>query len=87
MFKVVLVGIGLNLPQNELTQELSWAYYPQPEILFYRCTILSNFSAYLTPDPKKFWSVLCEIGTFPEKQIDEEIVIKKTIEGRKKSLF
>ncbi|KAI1723830.1 flavin containing amine oxidoreductase domain-containing protein [Ditylenchus destructor] len=78
--KVVLVGVGLHLPQSELARELSWAYYPRPEIIFYRCTLLSNFSLELTPDSTKYWSVLCEIGTKPDDEVDEELAIQRTVQ-------
>lgn len=71
------------MPQNELAKELSWAYYPQPERVFYRCTILSNFSTNLTPNPTQYWSVLCEIGCKPNQKIDDKKIIEKTIQGIK----
>uniref|UniRef100_A0A915D5P3 Amine oxidase domain-containing protein n=1 Tax=Ditylenchus dipsaci TaxID=166011 RepID=A0A915D5P3_9BILA len=79
--KVILVGVGLHLPQSELAQKLSWAYYPRPEVVFYRCTLLSNFSRELTPDPEKYWSVLCEIGTRPEQPVNKQDLIRQTIQG------
>ncbi|CAD5232921.1 unnamed protein product [Bursaphelenchus xylophilus] len=78
--KVVLVGVALKLPQNELAAKLSWAYYPRPQTSFYRCTIISNFSATMTPDPTKFWSILCEIGRRPEEELDEKMMTKQVVE-------
>nr|CAD2198071.1 unnamed protein product [Meloidogyne enterolobii] len=46
---VILVGIGLFGGKNDFVKKLSWAYYPRKEILFYRCTIISNFSEELIP--------------------------------------
>jgi protoporphyrinogen oxidase len=79
---VILVGLGLHKPQNPLAEKLSWAYYPRASVSFYRCTVLSNFSTDLTPDPDKFWSVLCEIGRRPEKEREpKEVIIKRVIQG------
>ena len=78
---MALVGVGLHLPQSSFTGSLSWAYFPRPEIIFYRCTVISNFSSLLVPDSSKFWSVLCEIGLKEDEEIDSNSVIEKTIEG------
>ncbi|CAD5223672.1 unnamed protein product [Bursaphelenchus okinawaensis] len=77
--KVILVGVALHLPQNQLASQFSWAYYPRPETVFYRSTVISNFSDNMTPDNSKYWSVLCEIGRKPEDNIDEVVMIKDVI--------
>lgn len=80
---VLLVGLGLHKPQNSLAKKLSWAYYPRSSISFYRCTVISNFSTDLTPDPEKYWSVLCEIGRRPEMEREpKEVIIKRVIQGK-----
>ncbi|KHJ84527.1 hypothetical protein OESDEN_15757 [Oesophagostomum dentatum] len=77
--KVVLVGIGMRRPQPEFTEQLSWLYFPQPDIIFYRCTFLSNFNERLTPNAVLFWSVLVEIGMAVDDFVDEEAVVERTI--------
>uniref|UniRef100_A0AC34FDD3 Amine oxidase domain-containing protein n=1 Tax=Panagrolaimus sp. ES5 TaxID=591445 RepID=A0AC34FDD3_9BILA len=79
--QVALIGVGLHQPQSFFAQELSWAYFPQPEIIFYRCTVISNFSPLLVPDPTKYWSVLCEIGLEKNENIDSNELIEKTVKG------
>lgn len=72
------------MPKSSLASKLSWAYYPRTNIIFYRCTVLSNFSSALVPDPNKYWSVLCEIGMLPNMPIDhEKEIIDQTINGIK----
>lgn len=85
---VVLVGIALKKPQNQLAEQLSWAYYPRKSINFYRCTVISNFSNALTPDPDKYWSVLCEIGRKPDDELEsKEELIKRVIQGKLKVVY
>ncbi|KAE9547379.1 hypothetical protein FO519_009406 [Halicephalobus sp. NKZ332] len=79
--EVALVGVGLRLPQSDFAKSLSWAYFPRPEVIFYRCTVISNFSPLLVPDSSKFWSVLCEIGLKKDEKGDPDFLIEKTIEG------
>ncbi|GMT11625.1 hypothetical protein PFISCL1PPCAC_2922, partial [Pristionchus fissidentatus] len=78
--KVVLVGIGLARPQPIHTEPLSWAYYPQPETIFYRVTFISNFNEHLTPNVALYWSVLCEIGFDSEREVDETTIAERTIQ-------
>ncbi|GMR59429.1 hypothetical protein PMAYCL1PPCAC_29624, partial [Pristionchus mayeri] len=77
--KVVLVGIGLARPQPVHTESLSWVYFPQQEIIFYRVTFISNFNEHLTPNAALYWSVLCEIGFNSDAEIDENEVTEKAV--------
>ncbi|KAI6175213.1 Amino-oxidase domain-containing protein [Aphelenchoides fujianensis] len=81
---VWLVGVGLRKPQNPLASRLSWAYYPRSDVIFYRCTVISNFSDALTPDPQKFWSVLCEIGRRPEVHESSDEIVQRVIQDLKR---
>lgn len=78
---VVLVGLGLRQPQSDWASDVSWVYFPSPELCFYRCTFLSNFSTHMTPDCDKYWSLLCEIGLRHDEEVDEEAISQKTIDG------
>lgn len=77
----MLVGIGLEKPQSEFAKTVTWAYFPDPKTIFYRCTLLSNFSPFMVPDAEKHWSILCEIGLKPEDDVDEKEFVEKTIQG------
>ncbi|KAE9415335.1 hypothetical protein Angca_000335 [Angiostrongylus cantonensis] len=77
--KVVLVGIGMRRPQPKFTEKLSWLYFPQPHIIFYRCTFMSNFNERLTPNAAVFWSVLVEIGMKVDEPVNEPAVLESAI--------
>ncbi len=78
--KVLLVGIGLHRPQTEWTNVVSWIYYPH-DTVFYRCTFISNFNKYMTPDAERYWSVLCEIGLKRDQGYNDDDIIERTIDG------
>ncbi|GMS80391.1 hypothetical protein PENTCL1PPCAC_2566 [Pristionchus entomophagus] len=78
--KVILVGIGLARPQLDHTEPLSWAYFPQPETIFYRVTFISNFNEYLTPNAALYWSVLCEIGVDSDAEVDDNSIAERAIQ-------
>ncbi|CAJ0581194.1 unnamed protein product, partial [Mesorhabditis spiculigera] len=80
---VLLVGLGIRRPQPEVTENWSWVYFPQPDIIFYRCTFISNFNESLTPNAAVFWSVVCEIGMDSDAEVVEEEAVEKTIQGLK----
>uniref|UniRef100_A0A0K0EUG4 Amino_oxidase domain-containing protein n=1 Tax=Strongyloides venezuelensis TaxID=75913 RepID=A0A0K0EUG4_STRVS len=77
--KVILVGYGLTTPQNKFSKSHSWLYFSSPDIIFYRATLISNFSIDLTPDYKKYWSVLCEIGLKADEEDNEKEIMEKTL--------
>uniref|UniRef100_A0A0N4ZTL0 Amino_oxidase domain-containing protein n=1 Tax=Parastrongyloides trichosuri TaxID=131310 RepID=A0A0N4ZTL0_PARTI len=81
--KVILVGFGLTVPQNKFSKSHSWLYFSNPEIIFYRATLISNFSIDLTPDYTKYWSVLCEIGLKADEEDDEKWITEKTFRDLK----
>ncbi|GMT06521.1 hypothetical protein PENTCL1PPCAC_28695, partial [Pristionchus entomophagus] len=78
--KVVLCGIGMTRPQPEHTESYSWLYFPQPDIIFYRVTFISNFNECMTPNVALYWSVLCEIGVSSEAEVDEADVAERSVQ-------
>uniref|UniRef100_A0A0K0E0Y8 Amino_oxidase domain-containing protein n=1 Tax=Strongyloides stercoralis TaxID=6248 RepID=A0A0K0E0Y8_STRER len=81
--KVILAGFGLTNPQNKFSKSHSWLYFSNPDIIFYRATLISNFSIDLTPDYTKYWSVLCEIGLQAEEEDNEKEIMEKTLNDLK----
>ncbi|CAI4223580.1 unnamed protein product [Auanema sp. JU1783] len=81
--QVALVGIGFRKPQPSFTKNLSWLYFPQKDIPFYRCTFISNFNDLMTPNSDEFWSVICEVGLQSQSAVDENSIVQSTIQGLK----
>ncbi|MFN0131728.1 MAG: protoporphyrinogen/coproporphyrinogen oxidase [Phycisphaerales bacterium] len=73
-----MVGIGLELP---CPSTRSWMYFPEDNCPFYRVTYLSNYSPFMTPDPKRFYSLLCETSRSVYKPEDAATIVERTIAG------
>ena len=90
---VNLVGIGVT--GTAVPTELDgvhWVYFPEDEYIFYRVTILSNFSPLMVAKPWQQWSLLIEVSesrfrknvwtglgnTWP---VDEQDLIRQVIAG------
>ena len=65
-----IVGIGIQGPQPEATKDLSWAYFPDEDIPFYRVSWHSNYSKNMSPDPERYWSLLLEVNV---KSLEEQL--------------
>nr|CAD2179164.1 unnamed protein product [Meloidogyne enterolobii] len=89
--KVIIVGVGLELPFTEFCQKFTWLYFPDPKVPFYRVTFFSRYGD-VTPDSSKYWSVMCDCALpFDDPATEEEIrdqavegLIRKTIIKREK---
>ena len=42
-----------------------WVYFPEDAFIFYRVTVLSNFSPLVVAQPYKQWSLLVELSGLP----------------------
>ncbi|MGE5609648.1 MAG: protoporphyrinogen/coproporphyrinogen oxidase [Bacillota bacterium] len=73
-----MVGIGLNQP---CPSSKSWMYFPESNCPFYRVTYLSNYSPYMTPDNKRYYSLLCEVSYSEFKPVDGQHVVDEVIRG------
>lgn len=73
-----MVGVGIKRP---CPSTKSWMYFPGPECPFYRATYLSNYSPRMTPDPDRYYSLLCETSASPDKPVDASTIVEDTIQG------
>lgn len=73
-----IVGVGIRRP---CPSTRSWMYFPEDNCPFYRVTYLSNYSPRMTPDPARFYSLLCEISHSDLKPVDASRIVQDTIEG------
>jgi hypothetical protein len=73
-----MVGIGIKQP---CPSTKSWMYFPESNCPFYRVTYLSNYSPYMTPDNKQYYSLLCETSYSEFKPVDGKRIVDDTIRG------
>jgi protoporphyrinogen oxidase len=60
---VNLVGVGIwGIALPEALNGVHWVYFPEDEYIFYRVTVLSNFSPLVVAHPYKQWSLLIEVS-------------------------
>ena len=70
---VNLVGVGV-WDTDTVPKELNgvhWVYFPEDEFIFYRVTVLSNFSPFMVAQPYKQWSLLVEVSESRHRQIPQ----------------
>lgn len=66
-----IVGLGLRGPQPESLRELIWVYFSQPELRFYRLTLLSNLTPEMVPVGGGMWSLAVEIAYPPDEDLPQ----------------
>ena len=60
---VNLVGVGIwGIELPEQLHGVHWVYFPEDAYVFYRVTVLSNFSPLVVAHPYRQWSLLVEIS-------------------------
>ena len=65
-----MIGVGIegdNIP--EILNGVHWVYFPEEEYIFYRVTVLSNFSPRMVPKPYKQWSLLIEVSESKHRRV------------------
>uniref|UniRef100_A0A915LLE5 Amino_oxidase domain-containing protein n=1 Tax=Meloidogyne javanica TaxID=6303 RepID=A0A915LLE5_MELJA len=78
--KVIIVGVGLELPFTEFCQKFTWLYFPDPKVPFYRVTFFSRYGD-VTPDSSKYWSVMCDCALPCDDPATEEEIRDQAVEG------
>uniref|UniRef100_A0AC35GAR3 Amine oxidase domain-containing protein n=1 Tax=Panagrolaimus sp. PS1159 TaxID=55785 RepID=A0AC35GAR3_9BILA len=78
--KVFIVGVGLKLPMTEFCETITWLYFPDPAVPFYRISFHSRYGE-VTPDNTKYWSVMCECAREADDPITEEEIRDQAVEG------
>ncbi|KAK6017774.1 hypothetical protein OSTOST_16698 [Ostertagia ostertagi] len=65
---------------TEFLEKFTWLYFPDPNVPFFRVTILSRYGE-VTPDGSKFWSLMCECARPIDDPVTEEEIVKQAIDG------
>ena len=76
-----VVGLGLEGVPPEAWRDKTWVYSADPEVPFYRVTILSNYSPAMTPDRNRFWSVMAEVSGSPDRAKDRDSVLQSVVQA------
>lgn len=74
-----VVGLGMKSPLPSELSDVSWIYFPEPDVPFYRVTIFSNYSP-LNAKPGH-WSLMIEVAESRYKRINPERIVKECIAG------
>ncbi|GMT24006.1 hypothetical protein PFISCL1PPCAC_15303 [Pristionchus fissidentatus] len=78
--KVFVVGVGLRKPMTPFLEPITWLYFPDKNVPFFRVTILSSYGE-MTPHSDKYWSVMCECARPIDDTDSEEEVTRQAVEG------
>jgi protoporphyrinogen oxidase len=75
------IGVGIRGDCPPWIQEISWAYFPQPDIPFHRVTILSNYSPNNVPNNGRYWSMLAEVTNSELRPVNSSCIVDWVIDG------
>jgi protoporphyrinogen oxidase len=78
---VDVVGVGLAGVPPECLADVCSLYVPDPEIAFWRITLLSNYSAGCVPASGAHWSVLCEVNRGDDRPRPDGPVLDAVVAG------
>jgi protoporphyrinogen oxidase len=68
---VHVIGVGLSGEPPERIRGKSWIYFPDPQIPFYRATLLSSFAPGNAPEG--YWSLLFEASESRQRQLGGDL--------------
>jgi hypothetical protein len=72
-----LVGLGIKGPVPDALAAKRWLYFSELGVPFHRATILSNYSAAMTPEGTQAWSLLCEISDTPVRPAGRSRLVRE----------
>lgn len=75
------VGFGLAGDPPPQLSDICSLYIPDLEIVFWRVTVLSNYSAGNTPPNGRHWSLLCEVNTGADRPRPTADVVERARDG------
>lgn len=78
-----IVGIGLSGQPPEHLKTKCWMYFPESHSPYYRVTVFSNYSPNNVPLPGRQWSLMTETSESEYKKVDQENLVRHTIEALK----
>jgi protoporphyrinogen oxidase len=81
-----IVGIGLKGRPPASIKDIGWMYFPDPEIPYYRATILSNYSPHCVP-PGEHWSLLLEVSESEYWNKGLDSVVEKCVAAALRTKF
>jgi protoporphyrinogen oxidase len=84
---VHLVGVGMEGQVPSHLNDTHWVYFPEEEFVFYRLTILSNFSPYMVAKPGQQYSIVVEISESAQRPVKVKGLVERVIQDLIKSKF
>jgi protoporphyrinogen oxidase len=82
-----VVGIGVKGKVPPKLSDKCWMYFPEESFPFYRMTHFSHYSDSHTPDPRKFYSLMCETAESEFCPVDRAFLVKNTEESLRSAGF
>jgi protoporphyrinogen oxidase len=74
-----LVGMGFDDLLPDVLGTKRWMYFPDRAIPFHRATVLSNYSREMLPDPRRGWSLLCEVAESPARPVGGSRIVPEVV--------
>ncbi|CEM02549.1 unnamed protein product [Vitrella brassicaformis CCMP3155] len=78
-----IIGLGIKGQPPAHLKSKAWMYFPEDDAPFYRCTVLSNYSEHMVPQPGKQWSLMFEVAQSAFKPVNKDTLVDEVIAGAK----
>jgi protoporphyrinogen oxidase len=76
-----VLGVGVQGRLPDLLKNKCWIHVASPDIVFFRVTVLSNYSEFNVPKTGEHWSVMCEVSSSVTHPVDAATVQTQVDEG------